>query len=58
LEWLRVLQVDERQAGIELVLADLEDADHRELLEARNHPGRRDLALRHDQHQLVADQHA
>ena len=42
---LRVLDVDERETAVELVHADLEDADDLEALEARQRAGRRDRAL-------------
>ena len=53
-----VVEVDQREAAVVFVVADLEDADHGELLEPRHHAGRRDLALRRDQRHLVADAHA
>jgi hypothetical protein len=58
IERLRVLQVDQSKPGVGIGDAGLERADQRELLEARDHAGGRDQALRRDQRDLVARQHA
>ena len=57
-ELLRVLDVHEREAAVELRHADVEDADHLEALEARQRAGRRDGALRRDHDDGVARHHA
>ena len=44
-----------RQRRVVLVVARIEGADHGELLEARHHAGRRHLAARRHQRDLVAD---
>jgi hypothetical protein len=41
---LGVADVDHRERAVVFVMARFEHADHRELLEARHHPGRRDRA--------------
>ena len=51
----RVFDVHEGQRRIVFVMPGLEDAGHGELLQARQHAGRRHLALRRDQRHLVAD---
>ena len=48
----------QRQAAVVLVVAGVEGADHGELLQARHHAGRRDLAAGRDQRDLVAVAHA
>ena len=50
-----VVEVDQCEAAVELVHADLEDADEPEAAHARQRPGRRHRALRRDQHDAVAD---
>jgi hypothetical protein len=57
-ELLRVAHVDQREAAVVLVHADLEDADHLEGFQPRHDPGRRHRALRRDQRHLVAGEHA
>jgi len=56
-ERLRVGHVHQRQAGIVFVHAGLEEADHLELLQARQDRRRRHQPLRRDQRHLVADEH-
>ena len=53
-----IVEIDQHQAAIELVHADLEYAGQREAPEARQHAGRRDAELRDHQVDLVADRHA
>jgi hypothetical protein len=53
----RVLLVDHGQRRVVFVVARIEGADHGELLEPRHHAGRRDLAARRHQRDLVARLH-
>ena len=57
-ELLRVVEVDQREAAVELVHADLEDADHAEALEARQRAGGGHRALRRDDDHRIAEPHA
>ena len=54
-EFLRILELDQRQRVVIGRHADLENADHMELFQARNHSGGGDLSLRRDEQHAVAD---
>ena len=53
-----VVHVQQRQRRVVFEVAGVEGADHRHLLEARHHAGRRDLAAGRDQRDRVAFAHA
>ncbi len=55
---LRVADVDQRQRAVVFEVARVEDREHRELLQPRHDAGRRDLALRRDQRDLLAQRDA
>ena len=50
-----IVDVGQTQRAVVFVVAELEDAEDGELLQPRHDAGRRDLALRRDQRDLVAD---
>src|SRR6185503_10007595 len=58
IEFLVVIEMNQRQPGIVLVHADFEDTDDVELLEPRHDSGPRHLALRRDDNNLVAESRA
>ena len=51
---MRVLERQQRKAGIKLLMVNLEHAHHRELSQPRHDTGRCHLPLRRDQHHLLA----